>query len=180
MKCNESRLLMHILLVIFFVFQLLTTTILDSSPEETVVEDFFICRSCGSDVSLANFLVDKHSPLALGTINQTIASGKRVTIQEVENPVGIRFKIFIVQQAYCAKVESWNTLHSWFPGYAWKLCVCPKCRIHLGWMFEPVESATVDRYFPTDKGFYALVQNSVISEGYVNSLLMREKALREN
>lgn len=179
MKWNESRLLMHILLVIFFVFQLFKSSILVSSPEETVIEDFFICRSCGHDVSLSNFVLNKHSPLALGFSNQTLSTGKQVTVQEVQNTLGIRFKIVIVQQAYCAKIESWISLHSWFPGYAWKLCVCPKCRTHLGWMFEPVETATYDRYFPTEKGFYALIYNNIISEKYVNSLLMREKALQE-
>ncbi|XP_055638165.1 protein cereblon-like isoform X2 [Toxorhynchites rutilus septentrionalis] len=184
MKCNESRLLMHILLVIFFGFQLLITSRLESSNEETVIEgcfaDFFICRSCGHDVSLSNFLLDKHSPLAIGTSNQTLAAGKQLAIQEVQNTLGIRFKIIVVQKAYCAKVESWSTLHSWFPGYAWKLCVCPKCRTHLGWMFEPTESATSERYFPSENGFYALIYSNIISEGYVNSLLMREKVLREN
>ncbi|XP_053695850.1 protein cereblon-like [Sabethes cyaneus] len=180
MKCNESRLLMHILLVIFFVFQLFTTSILDSSAEETVPEDFFICRSCGHDVSLSNFLIDKHSPLAIGSSNQTLLTGKQVVVQEVQNTLGIRFKIVVVNQAYCAKVDSWSTLHSWFPGYSWKLCVCPKCRTHLGWMFEPIETATSRRYFPGENGFYALIYSNIISERYVNSLLMREKALRDD
>ncbi|XP_058825087.1 protein cereblon-like [Topomyia yanbarensis] len=180
MKCNESRLLMRILLVVFLIFQLFTATILDSSLEETVIEDFFICRSCGHDISLSNFLLDKHSPLAIGSTNQTLQVGRQIAVQEVQNTLGIRFKIIVVQQAYCAKVDSWSTIHSWFPGYAWKLCVCPKCRTHLGWMFEPTETATSERYFPTENGFYALIYSNVISERYVNSLLMREKVLRDD
>ncbi|XP_055608497.1 uncharacterized protein LOC129755837 [Uranotaenia lowii] len=183
MKCDQSRLLMNVSLVVFLIFQLFTESLLDSSPpeeEETLIEDFFICRSCGHDISLSNFLIDKHSPLALSFSNHTLAIGKPVTVQEVQNSLGIRFKIVVVRQGYCAKVVSWNTVHTWFPGYAWKLCVCPECRTHLGWMFEPIETATFYRYFPSEKGFYALIYNNIISERYVNSLLMREKALREN
>lgn len=188
MKCNENWLMQN-LLVIFFVSQLFSTSSLQESPassssaepsQETLVEDFFICRSCGHDVSLSNFVLEKYSPLALGSSNQTLSAGREAIVQEVQNTLGIRFKIIVVEKAYCAKVESWSLLHSWFPGYAWKLCVCPKCRTHLGWMFEPLETATSDRYFPTEKGFYALISSNIISEGYVNSLLMREKALRDN
>lgn len=183
---------MQNLLVIFLVSQLQLSTPSSSSSlpespsatstskEETLVEDFFICRSCGHDVSLSNFVLEKVSPLALGSSNQTLSTGREAIVQEVQNTLGIRFKIIVVEKAYCAKVESWSLLHSWFPGYAWKLCVCPKCRAHLGWMFEPLETATADRYFPTEQGFYALISSNIISEGYVNSLLMREKALREN
>jgi hypothetical protein len=58
----------------------------------------------------------------------------------------------------------WFTEATWFDGYAWKICLCPTCKSHIGWMFEPIELAYNNPIFPSDKGFYAIVVDSVISE----------------
>uniref|UniRef100_A0A182MWA3 Uncharacterized protein n=1 Tax=Anopheles culicifacies TaxID=139723 RepID=A0A182MWA3_9DIPT len=77
----------------------------DNNEEETVIEDFFICRTCGNDVSVANLAFDKYSPLALSATNHTFTEIRSVLIQEVQNPLGIRFHIFLVKQASCAKIH---------------------------------------------------------------------------
>lgn len=58
----------------------------------------------------------------------------------------------------------WKETYSWFPGYAWKVCVCPKCSTFLGWMFEPIETATSTQEIPSKKGFYALSLGGIISD----------------
>lgn len=59
----------------------------------------------------------------------------------------------------------WHQSHTWFPGFAWKQCMCPKCAGHLGWMFEPFETANASQHFPTDgRGFYLLIVHNVLSE----------------
>lgn len=63
----------------------------------------------------------------------------------------------------CDRIQ-WTQADTWFPGFAWKVCVCPKCSNHVGWMFEPFESATATQTFPSDRGFYALTVNNVLSE----------------
>uniref|UniRef100_A0A182PS72 CULT domain-containing protein n=1 Tax=Anopheles epiroticus TaxID=199890 RepID=A0A182PS72_9DIPT len=184
----------------------------------SIITDFFICRTCGHDVSVANLAFDKYSPFALSATNHSFTETRSVLIQEVQNPLGIRFHIFLVKQASCAKVHpvmnvyccarrrraplttnycpniriqlsicvlillplQWTLKSTWFPGYAWKVCVCPKCHTLLGWMFEPVESATAEQSFPSEAGFYAIIYQNIITEGFVNSLLMKEKALRDN
>lgn len=60
--------------------------------------------------------------------------------------------------------SQWSHSYTWFPGYSWKICFCPKCSSHLGWMFEPNESAISTLKEPTQAGFYAIVANSVIGE----------------
>uniref|UniRef100_U5EPA1 Putative 17 kDa salivary protein n=1 Tax=Corethrella appendiculata TaxID=1370023 RepID=U5EPA1_9DIPT len=168
------------LIQFFIIFLTLFYTKLEHIEEETLLEEYLICRQCGSDITLTNFLIEKLSPVALSVVNQTIYENKRVLIQEVQNPLGIKFKIILLKQAHCAKFDTWSTIFSWFPGYAWKLCICPKCTGHLGWMFEPIETATKDQNFPSEKGFYALIYNNILLESYVNSLLMKESIFREN
>uniref|UniRef100_A0A8W7PKI3 CULT domain-containing protein n=1 Tax=Anopheles coluzzii TaxID=1518534 RepID=A0A8W7PKI3_ANOCL len=181
MKCNQKHKLMRIsfifLIVLLFVRGYPAE---ENTEEETVIEDFFICRTCGNDVSVANLAFDKYTPLALSATNHSFTETRSVLIQEVQNPLGIRFHIFLVKQASCAKVHPWTIKSTWFPGYAWKVCVCPKCHTLLGWMFEPVESATAEQSFPSEAGFYAIIFQNIITEGFVNSLLMKEKALRDN
>lgn len=181
MKCDQNRELLPISLVFLIVLRFICATETESnSAEETIIEDFFICRTCGNDVSLTNLAFDKYSPLALSATNHTFSEKRTILVQEVQNPRGIRFNIFLVKQANCAKVHPWSSKSTWFPGYAWKVCVCPKCHTLIGWMFEPIENATAELNFPSDGGFYALIFQHIISEGYANSLLMKEKALRDN
>ncbi|GAB0091622.1 protein cereblon [Sergentomyia squamirostris] len=160
------------------------------ASEETLLKDFLICRSCGSDVGLSNFLLYKISPLALSASNETLFEDN-ILVQELENPLGIRYRIVLLRHAVCAHIDSvqindisdkieWSNYFSWFPGFSWKLCLCAQCGTHLGWMFEPIETATESQAFPSAEGFYAIILPSIISESFVNSLLMREKILREN
>ncbi|XP_052866793.1 uncharacterized protein LOC128272945 [Anopheles cruzii] len=183
MKCKQNRTLMRISLVIFIVSRFVcASSTQESNEDETLIEDFFVCRTCGSDISVANLLFDKYSPLALSATNHTLTEGRSVLIQEVQNSRGFRYTIFLVKQASCQKItaQRWILKSSWFPGYAWKFCMCPKCRMLVGFMFEPIDSATIEQNFPSDEGFYVLIYHSIITEGYVNSLLMKEKVLREN
>ncbi|XP_059620840.1 protein cereblon-like isoform X2 [Phlebotomus argentipes] len=148
--------------------------------EETLLKDFLICRACGSDVALSNFLLYKVSPHAKYVANETLFEDQPTLVQELENPIGIRYRIVLLRHANCAQIDSWNNYYSWFPGYSWKLCLCSKCGTLLGWMYEPIDTALETQSEPTKDGFYAIILPNVISESFVNSLLMREKILREN
>ncbi|KFB51944.1 AGAP004264-PA-like protein [Anopheles sinensis] len=106
MKCDQNRELLPISLVFLIVLRFICATETESnSAEETIIEDFFICRTCGNDVSLTNLAFDKYSPLALSATNHTFSEKRTILVQEVQNPRGIRFNIFLVKQANCAKVH---------------------------------------------------------------------------
>lgn len=68
--------------------------------------DFIICRQCGTDVSLSNFLVNKKAEVTLDSKNLALFNKTSVLIQELENPVGARFQIVTVNIAFCAKIYS--------------------------------------------------------------------------
>lgn len=132
--------------------------------------DYLICRTCGSDIALSNFITIKQSNKALVASNETLFEKKEALVQLLENPLGSRFEVIALKRASCARVHIWSTSHTWFPGYSWKLCLCPKCSSHLGWMFEPIESATSNQIFPSQKGFYLIILDSIIAEsGNINN-----------
>lgn len=143
---------------------------------------------CGSDVTISNFLVNKLSPDALIAANYTYLDVPDVLIQELRNPFGIQFSVVTLKHAHCAHTDSavsiewhirnnnggnwhscmyifqWTHSSTWFPGYAWKVCYCAKCSSHLGWMFEPIETAAATLKKPTSAGFYAIIIKNVLGE----------------
>lgn len=64
-----------------------------------------ICRDCGSDISLSNFLFNKISPSALSSTNVTLFNTE-VLVQDLVNPLGVHFKVIIVKKATCNKIEN--------------------------------------------------------------------------
>ncbi|KAJ6635834.1 Protein cereblon, partial [Pseudolycoriella hygida] len=154
--------------VILFLFLTLNTFLVSSTSDnsdETILEDFMICRHCGADVSLSNFLTNKRASSSLESKNISLYEKQSVLVQQLENPAKARYHIVTVNIAFCAKIYTqWRSSHSWFPGYAWKLCLCPKCSTHVGWMFEPIETAVDTQILPTEKGFYGLIVSNVLSE----------------
>jgi len=170
MKCQ--------LLFLLGVFINISLAKTDDDSQTTLIEGYLLCKSCGEDSSVLNLIDNTRiSDYNIGLSNITI-SDKEVLVQEVQNPRGIVFKILISKRARCAPTSGWFTEATWFEGFAWKVCQCPTCKAHLGWMFEPIESATQNPVFPSEKGFYSLILDTVILESYVNSLLIVDKVLR--
>ena len=42
--------------------------------------------------------------------------------------LGFEFEVATFERTACVGVGSWTSEASWYPGYLWKACVCPKCR----------------------------------------------------
>jgi hypothetical protein len=56
------------------------------------------------------------------------------------NPHGVVFEVgcFAVAPG-CVLVGGVSTEFSWFPGHAWRVAVCGRCHLHLGWRFQNTE-----------------------------------------
>jgi len=53
------------------------------------------------------------------------------------NPHGIVFEIGCFKTAVgCSTIGHSSNEWSWFSGYSWKIAVCRRCLIHLGWLFS--------------------------------------------
>jgi len=59
------------------------------------------------------------------------------TEHTVRNPYGIEFHIGCFKSAYGCRARGAATrAYTWFPGYAWRLALCAKCALHLGWHYR--------------------------------------------
>lgn len=65
-----------------------------------------ICKHCGADVSLSNFLLRKTSPEAVSAGNFTLFNTADVLVQELVNQVETKFKVILVNHASCSKVDT--------------------------------------------------------------------------
>lgn len=55
----------------------------------------------------------------------------------VRNPYGIEFHVGCFKSAYgCRAPGAPTRAHTWFPGYAWRLALCVRCGLHLGWLYQ--------------------------------------------
>lgn len=53
------------------------------------------------------------------------------------NPHGYVYEIGCFRWADgCSNIGPSSTEFSWFAGFAWRIAVCRKCRLHLGWHFD--------------------------------------------
>lgn len=88
-------------------------------------------------------VLDKCEVLACRHCNQALANVSNIFSMSVEgpqgtyvNPAGYVHEMLAVSKAknllYTGRP---STDHSWFPGYAWTIANCSRCRHHIGWKF---------------------------------------------
>ncbi|KDR24418.1 protein cereblon homolog [Zootermopsis nevadensis] len=145
-------------------------------PEDPT--DYLLCRGCGADIADSSYIHNRFSSEALIYGNQSLFGKQSVAVQLLENPLGIRFRVLVVNKAKCIGVDEWHSEFSWYPGYAWKHCLCSHCGHHLGWIFEPLASAVVDRKTASDQGFYGLILDNLLTESFSDSLIIVPKSYK--
>jgi len=145
------------------------------NEESETSTDFLLCRHCGFNVAPATSVVNVKSPAAEGVFNETLFGRKDVIVQLLKNPLGLGFNVVTAVGGTCIGNKNWKTDHSWYPGYAWKVCSCSRCAKPVGWVFEPLSSAHDERLYASLKGFYTYALDNIISETYADSLLATPK-----
>jgi hypothetical protein len=73
------------------------------------------------------------------------------------NPHGYAFRIGCFARAVNVAASGPPTeFWSWFPGYAWQVETCARCRAHLGWLFQSVDhrfhGLVLDRLVEVERG----------------------------
>ena len=158
----------------FFIFLYLFVQSLVATEKE---EHMVLCRNCGRDIADPYFLkVSPLSPFFLERQNVTMfGSQVSIPVEQLRNPAGIEFKVVTFTRAGCTGVGEWTSEASWYPGYLWRGCICPHCRAHIGWMFEPEDTAVEERQKPSGAGFYAIIVNKVIDENFASTLTITQQ-----
>ncbi|XP_022788152.1 protein cereblon homolog isoform X4 [Stylophora pistillata] len=131
-------------------------------------QDTFLCRRCGQDITVVANL----------------------------NNLGQHFELITVTSANVKSLGEAFEEHSWFPGYAWRVAVCPQCGAHMGWSFEHrhlqdyMEKTSkfgdgLSSNKEQNKGnskivhsFVGLIYPNLIEEHYADSLIVTPKAYR--
>ncbi|CAG4924355.1 unnamed protein product [Colias eurytheme] len=143
------------------------------SRTETYGRELLLCRKCGTDVADSHYLFNKLSSGAHKVEKQSMFGKQNITVQTLVNPFGINFDIITMEKASCKNIGASQGADSWFPGYTWRICVCPHCGHHLGWTFSHSDSNNID----SDEvdTFHGLILSSILGENFTDSLIMMPK-----
>lgn len=93
----------------------------ETEEDELDPETFVRCRQC---------------------LNIITHPAERITVQgshqhTFANPHGIVFEIGCFRTVKgCGYVGPSSDEFSWFPGFGWRIAVCVRCLMHLGWLFD--------------------------------------------
>lgn len=115
------------------------TSLSDEEEEKNHHEsEQIVCRQCSHIITKAEERIQVN-----GSHQHTFA-----------NPGGLIFEIGCFQTANgCGNTEQATSEFSWFSGYSWRIAVCGKCMVQLGWLFSSSMGST---------SFYGLIINKLI------------------
>jgi hypothetical protein len=93
--------------------------------EEPGSESYLLCQQCHQIITSASEMIE-----VSGFYQHTFA-----------NPEGILFEIGCFRKAIgCWYIGPATEEFTWFKGLQWKVAVCSRCLIHLGWLYSGNES----------------------------------------
>ncbi|MCB2103033.1 MAG: hypothetical protein KDE22_19310 [Rhodobacterales bacterium] len=82
------------------------------------------CARCGRWITLATWMIALHGD----------------PVHTFTNPAGETFEIGLFREAPGARAEGASSgLHTWFPGYVWRVARCGGCGVQLGWHYTGTE-----------------------------------------
>jgi len=111
----------------------------DEDEELYKDEPAILCRACSHTITTGDQQIE-------------VAGSHRHTFF---NPVGIVYELGCFARAPgCSLAGEASAEFSWFAGYVWRIALCGKCGIHLGWRFQSAEMS-----------FYGLILSHLQSGG---------------
>ena len=144
-----------IILLLFFIFL----------PQVQLQE--ILCNQCHTKISENHFIKNIKSSASLTSKYKSKFYKKKVLSHTFRNPHNILFEVITVEEA---ALTCQNVIHddtTFFPGFGWKICVCPVCGSHHGWHFSPTKkNCELEKDIETcmnKNSFYGLVTSSLTS-----------------
>jgi hypothetical protein len=103
----------------------LKSLVTDESLEEPGRESYLLCQQCHQIITSTSEMIE-----VAGCHQHTFA-----------NPEGILFEIGCFKKAWgCWSVGPATEEFTWFKGFQWKVAVCRRCLMHLGWFYVSSEN----------------------------------------
>ncbi|XP_065179515.1 protein cereblon-like [Sycon ciliatum] len=121
----------------------------DEGPPASTASDF-VCQPCRQGLMNLADVIFIPSEKSIHTFNHTVRGARQpITLQHFVNPQDLSFDLVTVSSAHVVGHGHFYAEHSWWPGYSWQVAVCPKCRQHVGWVFQAItpEEGTADRFY---------------------------------
>ncbi|XP_072289112.1 LOW QUALITY PROTEIN: uncharacterized protein [Eucyclogobius newberryi] len=152
------------------------------TEKDVSTDPLMLCRACGAEVANGSDVGFVPSRLALSSRNDTLPGGRRVAVPNVqlfENPHGRRFEVIAFRRAGVALHWPADERASWFPGFAWTVATCPRCKAHLGWGFQPdhwPHTVTASHFEDSPSTFLGLIARALVTEEFASSLLVTPKS----
>ena len=101
-----------------------------------IISSHLYCKVCNSFITTQASFFEYKSPQRL---NYLELSETNYT-QFFENPYGRKFEVITSKHAELNCENKLYEKDTFFPGYYWSICTCPKCGSRQGWKFTPIES----------------------------------------
>jgi len=117
----------YILLIIYFV------SIIKSQKDNDEIQ----CSICNHKITNSLFLIDEDSKSALES-KRKVRFNRNVIIHSFKNPQKIKFQVITTKRANLICEENEYEESTFFEGFSWRICTCPVCGSHHGWLFSPI------------------------------------------
>jgi len=100
--------------------------------------DEILCSFCNHKITNSLFLTNEYSKVALDS-KMKFRFNKSILVHTFNNPQKIKFQVITTKKAnlVCDRIEYEDS--TFFDGFTWRICTCPVCGSHHGWLFSPID-----------------------------------------
>ncbi len=125
------------------------------------------CRHCHSKITDTKNLIDVKSTQSINSFHKEAFAKQEVLTHTFRNPSNNFFELVTAASTSLSCYDEAYETHTFFPGYAWSVCVCPMCGQHHGWLFTRIDkycgTGELDRgTCGVQKQFYGLSVENLI------------------
>lgn len=100
--------------------------------------DEILCSLCNHKIANSLFLTDEISKISIDS-KKKYRFNRNILVHTFKNPQKIKFQVITTKKAnlMCDRTEYEDS--SFFEGFTWRICTCPICGSHHGWLFSPID-----------------------------------------
>ena len=97
------------------------------------------CRKCRSRITDSTNIINHRSNQSINSFKKEIFTKSDVLTHTFKNPSNKFFELNTSDSSTLTCENTRYETYTFFPGYAWSICVCSECGEHHGWMFSKID-----------------------------------------